>query len=119
MQIKSLLHADPLASNNADLSGHALIRSLAHLASARRSGWQAGLVALKLAVRACQRDNQWMRAMSLLGLAQQQRLLVDVVTFTTVLSACGKASKWDVSLDLLFSMRRCFDARTLGIKIYS
>ncbi|CAL1131192.1 unnamed protein product [Cladocopium goreaui] len=82
--------------------------ALAVLEEFRRSRLQQDIQdinAYNAAISACNKGEEWQRALQLLSNLPQAQLLPDVVTFNTASSACGKVSEWQRSLTLLQQMQ--------------
>ena len=59
------------------------------------------VISLSVAISACEKGQQWQRALSLLVLVQQTRVLPGVISYSALISACEKGQRGQQALGLL------------------
>ena len=64
----------------------------------------SALVSYSAGISACDRGEQWLRAMLLLGEMREAKLEPDVIGCNAGISACGKGEQWQRALALLSEM---------------
>lgn len=60
----------------------------------RDSGLAPNAIVYSTVISACERSDQWQRAVNLLRAMRQDGIIPVTVTYNTVISACGKSGQW-------------------------
>lgn len=60
----------------------------------RDAGLAPNAIIYSTVISACERGDQWQRAVSLLRAMRADGILPVTVTYNTVISACGKNGQW-------------------------
>lgn len=60
----------------------------------RQSGLAPNAVIYSTVISACERSDQWQKAVKLLRTMRRDGILPVPVTYNTVISACGKSGQW-------------------------
>ncbi|CAK0892545.1 unnamed protein product [Prorocentrum cordatum] len=84
-------------------------------AAQRGAGGEAGartLVSYNAGIRACEKGEQWQRALALLAEMWEATLERNVISYSAGITACEKGEQWQRALALLSEMREAmFEAQ--------
>ncbi|CAK0806722.1 unnamed protein product [Prorocentrum cordatum] len=74
-------------------------------------------------ISACEKGEQWQRALELLGKMQEVKLEPSVITYNAGIVACRRCGQWQQALSLLGEMRNSYlepndNSYNLGITAY-
>lgn len=60
----------------------------------RQAGLAPNAIIYSTVISACERSDQWQKAVKLLRTMRNDGILPVTVTYNTVISACGKSGQW-------------------------
>lgn len=60
----------------------------------REAGLAPNAIIYSTVISACERSDQWQRAVGLLRTMREDGILPVTITYNTVISACGKSGQW-------------------------
>lgn len=112
----SLSSAHPERSDGLTLQSREYLTKLKHSTTLENANqilqemFQCGIVPsdrhLHTVMQICVRTKEWQKAMSLLAIMKQMKLInVSVFSYTIAMNACEKASQWEKALDLWHEMK--------------
>ena len=77
------------------------------------AGVVADIITYSAAISACEKGQQWQRAMDFLGQVRAAGMVLNVITYSAAISACEKGGQWDRALSLLDKLRKGGMTRTV------
>ncbi|CAK0875286.1 unnamed protein product [Prorocentrum cordatum] len=73
-------------------------------ARCRRQSWSLTPISYNAGISACEKGEQWQRALALLSEMREAKLDPDVISYNVGISACEKGQQWQRALALLSEM---------------